>query len=360
MNLFACRINSTSPPHSHVTGITEDSAGWLWLSTLGSGVCRFDPRPAWCVLYDHATVKDVGFFGRVSAIEQAPGKNVWIACSKGIVEWHSQEDRFIGYLKVPADFGRMFENAVRTIVAPGSEDKLWIGGENGLIDYDLASQTARRLGSIPDNVETSVMANGRLWIGTTTGLRSLDIATQKVMDFPSNAKLSTAIYALCADGNDGLWIGTQNDGLVHLQIETGSTRGFTSTGETRGSLPSNSIRSLHVDSRARVWAGTLRGLCRKEEASDQWIFYDNEAARREIRTIGEDSAGNLWLGTDSGIVRMSDVGAEAPTFHFYQELHGARIGSVQGYCKVNDNLQLFGGHHGVYLSSAWAEMSTSL
>ncbi|MEZ5324016.1 MAG: two-component regulator propeller domain-containing protein [Verrucomicrobiales bacterium] len=341
--------NSTSLPHVHVTGIAEDQSGWLWIATRGGGVCRFDPRQSWCVLYEYAAAhKDVGFFGRISAIAQAPESNVWIACAKGIIEWHRTEDRFIRYLETRDENDTLSGTSFRTILADGRRHRLWIGGKNGVVVYDLEAEKARRLDSIPDNVRATVEVNGHLWIGTASGLRSLEMATEKVTAFQANEMLSKPIEALCADG-DGLWIGTQNDGLLYLDFASGQTEEFTMN-PGAGSLPSNSIRSVFVDSRGWVWAGTLRGLCRRDGDSRKWIVYDNGGgfASREIRTIGDDREGNLWLGTVSGIVRLAAVDSDSPIYHFYPELNGARIGSVQGYCEVNGNLQLFGGYHGVY------------
>ena len=111
-----------------------------------------------------------------------------------------------------------------------------------------------------------------------------------------------------ADGRDGaLWIGTNGGGVA--RCDAGRCRAFT----TADGLPSDIIRSLHVDDAGWLWIGTEgRGLARLDARG--WPA-DDAMHRPAVVTIGvtdglydpvvhqmlDDGLGRLWMSSNRGI-----------------------------------------------------------
>jgi hypothetical protein len=60
------------------------------------------------------------------------------------------------------------------------------------------------------------------------------------------------IVALISDGNDGAWIGTEDEGVFHWQAD-GKVSQFT----TKNGLGDNNGYALAIDTRGRLWVGHL-------------------------------------------------------------------------------------------------------
>lgn len=143
------------------------------------------------------------------------------------------------------------------------EDKLWIGDcYNGLIVLDGKTHTKQKV--------------DKLCIGDST-------VTSVVSDF---------------DGN--VWIATYH-GVSVYHRNVGSKTFNTSN----SILPTNDIYTLYVDSKKRVWIGTMKGLvC---YCHDKWMLYNTNNASLSsnlIYCISEDHKGNIWVGTDNGVNRF--------------------------------------------------------
>ena len=349
--------NDYTIPHFNVRSITQDKLGFLWVGTRGGGVCRLEPREPWFTHYGYdANYSDVGFFGTVVAIDQAPDGRVCVASSRSVIEWDGKRDVFVRYLGHSTSSGKYLSSSLRTLHAGKSSNTFFIGTKDGLEKHDLEKNRFERVDSIPDEVNAIEESGTKIWLGTALGLKCIDNRTWELTgeEVWSRPGLHVAVSALCLEGDSVLWVGKRDCGLTRVDLASDNTRNFVKDAD---GLPSDRIRAVYVDSRSWVWAGTTQGLCRLSADRDKWILYGEEDGFTEegVQTIGEDSDGNMWIGTASGIVRMGNVHSDHPTVHRYQELNGDGVGSIQGYCKINDGLLAFGCNDGVYLvnPSAW-------
>jgi signal transduction histidine kinase/CheY-like chemotaxis protein len=239
------------------------------------------------------------------------------------------------------------------VVARDANDAIWVGSNvNGLSRMAPDRQSIRNVDRQTIRFVGSLLADGpdRLLVGTEAGLRSCVVPTLKcsrsVLPPLDPLRNWGGVFALhrtadgrvlagtfrdvferrngqwrrlagwttpsparaFADGRDGaLWIGTNGSGVVRC------TDGRCRTLTIADGLPSNIIRSLHVDADGWLWIGTEgRGLARLDARS--WPDKD-DAHTPKIVAIGvadglydpvvhqmlDDGLGRLWMSSNRGI-----------------------------------------------------------
>ncbi|WP_080056534.1 hybrid sensor histidine kinase/response regulator transcription factor [Spirosoma aerolatum] len=110
------------------------------------------------------------------------------------------------------------------------------------------------------------------------------------------------IYDLKQAGNGFIWLATK-DGLNRYDGHNFSV--YTHDPYNPYSLSDNSCSALLVDSRGRLWVGTLnQGLNLFDDRSQRFYHIDIRdtnlpgAGNHEVRLLAEDPDGNIWVNTD--------------------------------------------------------------
>ena len=62
-------------------------------------------------------------------------------------------------------------------------------------------------------------------------------------------------------------------------------------------LPSNTIRSIYLDSRNFLWIGTSEGLCKFDGEKFKTYTEKDGLIGKRIWAIAEDKDGNLWISS---------------------------------------------------------------
>jgi streptogramin lyase len=112
-----------------------------------------------------------------------------------------------------------------------------------------------------------------------------------------NAKF---IVALISDGNNGAWIGTEDEGIFHCDVDNKITQ-FT----TKNGLGDNNGYALAIDKLGRLWVGHLNTGVSVFNGKD-WKNYDvidGPIGERifDIKICPKD--GDVWIATSAGISR---------------------------------------------------------
>ncbi len=217
-------------------------------------------------------------------------------------------------------------------LAPAKDGGVWFGTENGL---GLYKNGDIKFFGVADGLKGSPIwtvyedENRDVWVGMRHGdgggllrLRSGSGETRVIQNE------SLGVRAMVSDGQGGLWLGTQTNGLISFR--DGKVLGFWSKGE---GLSDDSVRGLYVDSMNVLWVGTRdRGVNR---------FYNGkiDRYRREhgfeadlVSGIIGDEDQNLWMATPRGILRTTSealdrmiLGNPQPAdFSLYGPLDGMR------------------------------------
>lgn len=254
---------------SVVTGITQDSLGFMWFSTL-DGVNRYD-----------------GYH---------------------FVNYYHQKDD-------PFSLSNNFANAILC----DNDNEIWVATLNGLCRFDYRTErftVFRNEASKPVSIssdEISCLAlskTGNIWVGTTNGGINLFDKKRKtfshMMHIAGNpgSILSDNISALCEDHKGNLWVGHYYDGLDYIDVKSGKVFHIKIAENKVNSGKYNHIRCLYQDPYGNIWIGTHHGLVRFDTQSNKFQFFNYDPLSpcsingNIIASITSDSKNNLWVGTE--------------------------------------------------------------
>ncbi len=164
-----------------------------------------------------------------------------------------------------------------------------------------------------------------MWFGTQDGLNRWDGYSFTVLKRDPENKSSISantIWALHADRDRALWIGTDGGGLNRLDLRTLVFTAYRNDPANPASLSSDRVRAIHEARDGVLWVGTDGGgLNRFDRALSAFTRFlhdpsnPNSPSGDRIRSIAEGKDGAIWIGSDGG--GLSRLDPKTGTFtHF--------------------------------------------
>ncbi|HYG38057.1 MAG TPA: two-component regulator propeller domain-containing protein [Cytophagales bacterium] len=319
--------DSTTILSDEVSCITQDVKGNYWVIHRNGALEKLDAQTH-KVIYRNEGIKS-------SLGNQSFGHNI-IADKDGDLWIFSTNNNYGLFLFKPANNTlthihknssplRLNTDIVRGVV---EDDKglIWISTDHGGINLlDKKNLSVTCLLEDPNN-EKSLSQNsinaiykddeGIIWLGTFK--KGIDYYHENILKFElfknqvtnPNSLPYDDVNRFVEDENGNLWIGTNGGGLIYFDRWKNSFKQFLS-GPEKGSLKSDVIVSLCIDSDKQLWVGTYYGGLYKYDGKE-FIQYKNDPNDPEsisddnIWEIYEDSYKNLWIGTLSGGLELFD------------------------------------------------------
>lgn len=232
-------------------------------------------------------------------------------------------------------------------IACDANNRIWAGTDGGINICAMPEpgkkevQHLAKKDGLPDEIITSLVADnqGNIWVGTyEKGVCHFNVAQNKV-DFCSSGWPYGAIGSIEAFGSSALWVATNGDGLVQLDLVSGKVltlpeahplrhtkilstakdregllwavcdKGTVYTANVRFGMlatPFSNVQSVLVDHRHRLWAGTRNGLYLQKNES----FVQVLPPGKNVITMWESPAdGSVWVGTfGEGVIILDSTG----------------------------------------------------
>lgn len=378
----------------HVTFITEDATGAIWIGTFGNGINRYDPKTkkityipnfkdpksavqtekAWTAISSQDGMLWIGYWEGLFLVDPLQRTIPYTETGKLVeavfkdmsnVLWYGGED--FGLIRKDNENGtpRQYLHDANNPLTINSnkicviyEDRqgvLWMGGDSGLARFDRKtgtfSQYKNKPGdnhSLAGNYVVSIYEDkrGSLWVGASEGglnlmNRNTGTFTRYLNDPTDTTGISSNdISSICEDMSGNLWVGTYDAGLNHLDVETGKSRRF-----LHGTL----IYNVMQDSDGVIWAGTNSGLYRSDAALEKFMLFNDAGIdfRENMDVTGmlEDDHKALWINTSIGICKLNQKRNKIIVYSRNPERNIYRWGK----CSKSGNGQLFfGGNAGYY------------
>lgn len=213
-------------------------------------------------------------------------------------------------------------------IAEDHSSRIWLARlGHGLVRIDPASGEERQFqhdpripGSLPEPTARSLAFGraGLIWVGGD--LRGVSIADPQGAAFtyvydesPDGDTLaSNNVRALLADGDTGVWIGTEGDGLKHYRFAERNMTTIRGAGRLAAGSDQPAAQRITALANAgdgRLWVGTPLGLARFDPATGSGERIALDPARRlghanDVRALAHGADGTLWIGTlDDGLLR---------------------------------------------------------
>jgi len=282
---------------------TDDNA--VWVGTSG-GIYKFDIEKR--VFLDTDITGQKAFFKEpvsiLSMCEDHSGV-LWIATSRqGVFKFipsgydFNRQKKLLESLKISTSL------PVWSIFK-SSKDYLWIGTNNGLYLADSKNRIVKKYIHDPDNKESI----------TGRPIRTI------IKDKNSNGKK--------------LWIGFQEGGLSHFDIENGKFHNYSFLNLSMKTTGSNNIYAVLQDDEGHLWIGSNGGgLDKFDPKTEKMIHYDYDknSPFQWITFMIERGKNEIWLGTFSDGLFSFDKEKLKFTEHSLLTKNGQKASSILSLC----------------------------
>ncbi|MEA4885568.1 MAG: two-component regulator propeller domain-containing protein [Bacteroides graminisolvens] len=302
------------------------------------------------------------------------GPILWIGTEiSGMDKMESRNLKLRLYTNNRYDPNSLAENPVNSIFED-SYGNLWVGNvEQGLglrkkdtdefIHYRHQSGNTNSLShnSVCDIAEDN---RNQLWIATSgggvnrTGLNNLSNLSFTNFNTNNTPLRSNFVGSLCFDKlNNGMWIGTA-EGLSFYDQDKDQ---FTNVVLPTDRLPKNSLVTMLIDRKQRLWVGTLHGLIiidlysfakNRKNVHFYYMEYklDNPQSKliEKICCIFEASDGTIWLGSNGyGVYRLEDSKEYPYKFSNYTTKNGLCDNTIFGILEDDQHRLWFSTNDGL-------------
>jgi signal transduction histidine kinase/ligand-binding sensor domain-containing protein/DNA-binding response OmpR family regulator len=350
------------------SGIFEDSAGLLWISSP-EGLQRVNTKTNELVTYQSDPTQPGSLSSNdVRAIYRDRTGTVWIGTDNGINQLLARPKGFQTYpTHLPATPVRLPEYNFQAVLRDHT-GTIWLGSlQKGLSRWQAAKSKLEHIQANANNPNSLASEgvstlfedhSGQVWVSTKEALHRLDRASGTFTRYP------TQVPVMCIDEDrDGkLWIGGSvglKGAIGRLDPITGQCQYYIRDvlqPKSEAALSPNRtlshflILDLLVSRTGNVWIATAQGLNMLNPATGKFTYY--QAARSHspgmltdnwVRALYEDEKGILWVGTNHGGLNRFDPGTGQ--FSYYAMKNGLPSNQVVSIAPDNlGNLWLGTGH----------------
>lgn len=320
-------------PQSQVFSIQQDGLGYLWMSTQGGGVCRFNGEE-----FETFTVKDGLLSNTVNEL-LVKGDSVLICSNKGLSIFSVKTNAIIGSIKSSSSI--KYVKSFQSKIYLASDFEVFTCEKDTLIPIALDfSQTESR-------IEGLEIIGNEIWGVTSTGIYS--ILSNERIKVLGDKKL----HFTCAQNVEShLLLGTYGEGLLVLSKDK---LGYKLVKDTLEIFDGLIITTIYKDTRKNIWIGTQReGVFKWDFQDKKWENYseDKGLSNDHVKTVFQDEWGQVWIGTSGGGVNQYS----GSQFLHYTENSGlngdyiyavlkSKLGDLwvstsgNGVMRINDTLQ---------------------
>lgn len=179
---------------------------------------------------------------------------------------------------------------------------------------------------------------GNIWVATfNNGLKCFDSNGKLLKSFEKkNDELNSEVI-LCIEEKDSLlWMGTDGGGINILNKKDDSIILLEHIPGNANTLPSNSIKSLHIDDYGMVWAGSVRdGIISIQQGKINTYLEVNLGSSyglsnpSVISLFQEPDCNYIWIGTDGEGINRFDLVSK--TFTHYPSTFNTKVASIANY-----------------------------
>ncbi|MES2240302.1 MAG: response regulator [Bacteroidota bacterium] len=231
--------------------------------------------------------------------------------------WAFIQGEGLAFLKLGEKKLNLVNTAVKkgnSVLCDGSSN-VWVGVENGLLKYNITTKTSL----VYYNQQlrypvTDLMYNpffNEIWIATDgNGIVKYNLKSNVFSPFDTGANsdnlTSSAVFALCLDTANRIWVGTLRGGVNIIESKKSPFTTISKQSKLKNTLPSDFILSFCEQDKNHLWVGTDGGGAslwdRKNNVFSNYSYNPSDSgslSNNYVTTIIKDEKGT-WFGTYGG------------------------------------------------------------
>lgn len=290
---------------SPVTAMHQDKKGFVWIGNW-KGLIRYDGYEFKHYLHQDEQANSIGK-GRVNVLFEDSKGSLWVGTANGLSRYRSDIEGFDYFGSNQLKGGKNYISGILQDV----KGDIWVATFAGVFKVDTLNY---RLTETPLYKGTAYTLQldetGSIWVGTKTGVRKFNPQQGQEEEIPQDLKnhrllSQSKILFIRQNAMSGYWFGTEEDGLVNYQPESGLLQTFT---EQNSALLSNMIKDMAFDQAHNLWIGTRGGMnvynlsegrfnYYKHHEDEPYSLFDNS-----VWSVMIDRDQHLWVGTFSGAI----------------------------------------------------------
>ena len=308
-------------PTQKITAFAEDKSGGCWFGTYGEGLYVWKNHR----LYQFNTTDDGLASNDIYALASDAQGRIWAATDAGIsictmLEMGKKQVQNLGV-------SDRLPDEIVTALLTDHQGNIWAGTqEMGVVRFDAATLHATFQSSnwaFGEVTDLTLFGSRELWVGTVRdGLVRLDLSSGTEYPMSEESPLRhVKAHSLCKDREGLLWAVLDKGALYTANVRFG----FWQT-------DFSNIQALLTDQHGRFWAGCQDGLYlqdRGRKATQVSGF--KKVLAQNIISLWESPKGEIWAGTfGNGVYVFDQNGRVLRQFSEHQGLANGSVLSIGG------------------------------
>lgn len=367
-------VNDPDSPTSlitnDVTDITPAADGNLWLSTYHRGVEYFDKKTKQFTHYNTSTLPGLKCDNVWSILDDGMGSLYIGHVDRGMSVLSVKSKQVKYFTHDPRNAESLPDNDVRCIYKDRN-DNIWVGTSRGLALFNPETSNFLRLDETPGNILSSAIFDirqsddNKLWIATElNGVVAVDLRqwmltsgdslglNRYTVGYNKYSLSSATVRSVFQDAFKNIWLGTYGGGVNFIGHTPPlfEAYGFSPIPEDVNAMNNRVALSLALDNDQRLWVGTDGGGINLFDKGKRVAIYNNQNSRIGNNTIQasfRDSQGNIWMGAFWGGVTIF-----SPTTNKFSRLmlDGKSNHDVRCFMEDTNHNIWIGTNEGVYVT----------
>lgn len=301
-------------PNSHITSLSKNKAGWIWMATGNGEVWRFNPKTKELIALEE--FDNSSYINDILIDSQG---HLWIATLGNGLYKYSFESKELSHYKASSVKGKSINNNVVLGLYQGNDDRIYIGTDGGGInlfepekDHFTYFKQEVDQWALSDNsiLFLSEGMHNMIFTGSVHG--GINYFEDRINVYnvpPERLSFGTDKQGsqILEDNEATLWITAGRNGLRRYNPSSGHVTIFTDNKNDSLDLEGDIVLAMEEDTSGRIWIGTLRGgLNIYDKKQKRFLGFPEKKNIRPVYVIQEGPNNTIWVGTTNGILVFNE------------------------------------------------------